>query len=235
MEAVHLDQHPQVAPGRSSRDGRAAKPARPRAPGVLEAALLAAHAERHVAGLGRHAELPEQPQQVRVGALVVHDEAGVQADPAARPWPRPPCWRGRRSGGRARTASRRGASRDVGRGQAGHAAADHRDPHRRPPRSWPAPRRAPADRDGRHLPAGGAASAAGGRKRRRPRRRTRPSPPARPAATPPAGASTMAMPETTSRMPTVTDSSATAERRSDVDASSPWRAITSGFRIADTP
>ena len=64
-------------------DGRTAlrqegnRPDRPSAPAYSRPSLVVAHRHRHLGVLGRHAELVEEPQQVGVGALVVHDEAGV--------------------------------------------------------------------------------------------------------------------------------------------------------------
>ena len=45
---------------------------------VFEAAPPARHRERHVRVAGGDAELPEQPHQIRIGAVVVHQEAGVE-------------------------------------------------------------------------------------------------------------------------------------------------------------
>ena len=45
--------------------------------GVLKTAALATHRHAHVGGLGPHAELVEQSQQMRVGTDVVHDEPAV--------------------------------------------------------------------------------------------------------------------------------------------------------------
>ena len=82
VEAPHLGEHPQVGgPGEVGRlREQAAEPAGAR---VLEAAARAPHAHRHVRLLRRHAQLAEQAQEIRVGAAVVHDEAGVDVDGAA--------------------------------------------------------------------------------------------------------------------------------------------------------
>ena len=51
---------------------------------VLEAAVAARHRERHVRVASRHAELCEQPHQVRIGAVVVDEEAGVERHASLR-------------------------------------------------------------------------------------------------------------------------------------------------------
>ncbi|MCW2675360.1 MAG: hypothetical protein JWR70_400 [Modestobacter sp.] len=84
VEALHLGRHAQEAggrpPGAAGRTGRPAR-ARRRTPG----AALARDGHGHLGRPGAHAELGEQPQQVRVGPLVVHDEAGVDGqDPVVR-------------------------------------------------------------------------------------------------------------------------------------------------------
>ena len=103
VEAWDGGEHPQVrrvgevAGGRD--DAAPAERSRPLQPG---AAVADGH--RHLGVLGRDAELGEQAEQHRVGALVVHDEAGVDGR-AARP-ARPPrgCRRGRRVARRPRRA-----------------------------------------------------------------------------------------------------------------------------------
>ena len=85
MEPLDLDQHAQEAGvegvGRLGEDAAEAPRAR-----VLEPAPVAAHRHAHVGGLGLDPELAEQPEQVRVGAQVVHDEAAVDREqsPVAR-------------------------------------------------------------------------------------------------------------------------------------------------------
>ena len=73
--------------------------------------------------------------------------------------------------------------------------------------------RTPADRDRGHLPAGEAVGSRPPNAAASPASNATRAPSAA-SSTPPAGASTMAMPETRSRIPMVTDSSATPERRS---------------------
>ena len=84
VEPRDLHQHPEVrrtqrvAPG--GEQAREAERA-----GPLQRVVVRTHRHRHVGVLGLHPELVEEPQQVRVGALVVHDEAGVdgQDDPSS--------------------------------------------------------------------------------------------------------------------------------------------------------
>jgi hypothetical protein len=82
VEPRDLGEHPQVAGAAAAqaggRAGRAA-PAR-----VLQAAAGAADRHAHLGGLRGHAEFGEQPGEQRIGALVVDDEAGVDADRRAR-------------------------------------------------------------------------------------------------------------------------------------------------------
>ena len=82
VELLHLDEHAQEARIRHRSPARANTPPIPRAPCVLQAAALAAHRHAHVGGAGLDAELAEETQQVRVRAVVVHDEPGVDRDDA---------------------------------------------------------------------------------------------------------------------------------------------------------
>ena len=94
---------------------------------VLEAGPPARHGKRHVRVPRGHAELPEQPHQVRIGAVVVHQEAGIERDGAVR------------GGNQDRigvTAQTRllfeelhpvSPAQEIGSGQAGDAGADDRD------------------------------------------------------------------------------------------------------------
>ncbi len=76
VEAGDLGEHRQVARlaqvGRGREQSRAAQRA-----GPLQRAVVVLDRHRHLGGLGGDAELGEHPQQHRVGARVVHDEAGV--------------------------------------------------------------------------------------------------------------------------------------------------------------
>ena len=82
VEPLDLDQHAHELRledvGRLGEDAAHAPGAR-----VLEAAPVAAHRHAHVGGLGLHAELAEQPEQVGVRAQVVHDEATVDREEPA--------------------------------------------------------------------------------------------------------------------------------------------------------
>src|SRR5918995_260914 len=51
---------------------------------VFEPAPLAPHREGHIGVAGRHAKLAEEPYQVRIRAVVVDQEAGVERNGAAR-------------------------------------------------------------------------------------------------------------------------------------------------------
>ena len=53
--------------------------------GIFQSAIAQRHRERHLRCLGRHAEVPEQRRQVRIGLLVVNDETGVHHDRTGRP------------------------------------------------------------------------------------------------------------------------------------------------------
>ncbi len=80
VEARDLHQHPQVRRAqrvtpRGEETGQAERA------GVLQRDRVVAHRHRHLGVLGLHAELVEEPEQVGVGALVVHDEARVDRHP----------------------------------------------------------------------------------------------------------------------------------------------------------
>ena len=123
VEPRHLAQHPevrrtgQVAGGREEATGTAR-------PGVLQPGRLVAHGHRHLRRLRGDADLREQPQQRRVGAFVVHDEASVDREPADVV--------------RVRVAAQAcvclverhvgGPGGDVRGGETGDAGPDHRDP-----------------------------------------------------------------------------------------------------------
>ena len=79
VEPVHLGQHPQVA-GLGQAARRRQHAADTPGAGVLEPAVVAPHAERHIALLRGNTELVKQPDQVGVRSPVVDDEAGVDAD-----------------------------------------------------------------------------------------------------------------------------------------------------------
>ena len=59
----------------------------PRAPPAceLDTAALVVDAHAHLGRACPHAELAEQPPQVRIRAVVVDDEAGVDREPSCRP------------------------------------------------------------------------------------------------------------------------------------------------------
>ena len=81
VEARDVAEHPDEAGvGEAALLGEHALGTAP--PGIRQAAPLARDAHAHLGGLGRHVELAEQAQQVRVGLLVVHDEAAVDAQAA---------------------------------------------------------------------------------------------------------------------------------------------------------
>ena len=83
---------------------------------VLEPAPSARHGEGHVRVAGGHTEFPEQPHEVRIGAVVVHQEAGVERNGAVRAFDHhrvgvaaqssTPSRRGVRGGGGSRNARR---------------------------------------------------------------------------------------------------------------------------------
>ena len=62
---------------------------------VLEPAPPARHREGHVRVAGGHAELAEEPHEVRIRAVVVDQEAGIERNGAGRHRRPPPCWYGR--------------------------------------------------------------------------------------------------------------------------------------------
>ena len=128
VEAHDLAQQPQVA-RRAHGAHVGQQPGQPAAARVLQAAAGAGDRHAHVRLLRRHAQLGEQPPQVRVGAQVVHDEAGVDAaqhavgadDVVGVGVPAEPV-----VGLVERDVGL--ALQDVGGGQTGHAAADDGDP-----------------------------------------------------------------------------------------------------------
>ena len=73
-------------------DGRTAlrqvgnRPGQTERAGPLQPEVVGAHRHGHVGVLGLHAELVEEPHQVGVGALVVHDEAGVDTAIPSTSW-----------------------------------------------------------------------------------------------------------------------------------------------------
>ncbi|KAB7760846.1 hypothetical protein MMUC44124_05905 [Mycolicibacterium mucogenicum DSM 44124] len=79
VETRHLGEQAQVTRG-DHRAGCGEQARQPLRAGVLQAAAFAADRHRHVGFLGPDTEFGEQPQQRRIGAVVVHDEAGVDAD-----------------------------------------------------------------------------------------------------------------------------------------------------------
>ena len=76
VEALHLREQAQVGqvPGAARLGEQARDPA---GAGVLQTAALAGDRHAHLGRLRGDAELAEQPQQVGVGLLVVHDEPTV--------------------------------------------------------------------------------------------------------------------------------------------------------------
>ena len=82
VEARHLGQHPEEAGAAQVPPGREQSAQAERA-GVLQAGRLVAHRHRHLRRLRADADLGEEAQQRRVGALVVDDEAGVDGEDTA--------------------------------------------------------------------------------------------------------------------------------------------------------
>jgi hypothetical protein len=77
VEPGHLGQHAHVAaPSPGQAGGQAGQAALAR---VLQAAPGAADRHAHLGGLGGHPQFGEQPGEQLIGALVVNDEAGVDA------------------------------------------------------------------------------------------------------------------------------------------------------------
>ena len=107
--------------GRPEDMGRMGEKAGKPAAAVLDAAAATAHRERHVAGLGRDAELPQECCEAGIRPLVEDDEARVDAD-APRQGDRACVSAGRARG----LVHRDGVSRvqRPRRDQAGDAAAD---------------------------------------------------------------------------------------------------------------
>ena len=82
VEPRDLGKHPQVAaasPGQPGGQAGQAAPAR-----VLQAAPGAADRHAHLRGLRGHIEFGEEPGEQLISALVVDDEAGVDADRRSR-------------------------------------------------------------------------------------------------------------------------------------------------------
>jgi hypothetical protein len=74
VESGDLSEHPQKPrPGKVARCGE--QPAGAAAPRVFQSTSPTLHAHRHLRVLCGHSQLGEQAHQVRVGLLVVHDEA----------------------------------------------------------------------------------------------------------------------------------------------------------------
>ena len=94
---------------------------------VLQAGPPARHGKRHVGVARGHSELPEQPHQVRIGAIVVHQETRIERDAAV--------WGGNqdRIGVAAETLllfeelHPVPPAQEIGSGQTGDAGADDRD------------------------------------------------------------------------------------------------------------
>lgn len=82
VEAGHGGEHPRIG-GVAERGRAGEETGRAAGPRVLQAASLAPDGHAHLRLLRGHAEFGEEPQQVRVGAPVVHDEAGVDVVDAA--------------------------------------------------------------------------------------------------------------------------------------------------------
>ena len=82
VESLDLGQHRQIPRPGQGRPGRE-QPAEAAGARVLEAAAVVAHRHRHVGVLGGDAEIVEQPAQRGVGAVVVNQERGVDADDVA--------------------------------------------------------------------------------------------------------------------------------------------------------
>ena len=79
VESGHLAEHAKVAASRGvARGGE--QPGEAEGARILEAGHRRADRHRHVGVLGCHAQLGEEAQQRRVGAVVVDDETGIDAD-----------------------------------------------------------------------------------------------------------------------------------------------------------
>ena len=132
-----------------------------RAATILQRAVGDAGRERHRAGLGRHAEMGEQPRQERVGVLVVDHESrcrpaldAVDGRPR-RCWLWPP-----RRGLGLEDRDGMSAIQQPGCGKAGNAGADDSNPHEMsllssprwaPPTAGRTRRRRPAGRVWTHI------------------------------------------------------------------------------------
>jgi hypothetical protein len=122
VEAQHLGEHREVARVREVALLRE-QPGRAACPGVLQPGRVVPHAHRHLGVLRGHAELAEQADEVRVGRVVVDDEARVDADVRQVVGVRVPAEA--RLGLEERDVVR--ALQDVGGRQAGHTGPDHGD------------------------------------------------------------------------------------------------------------
>ena len=132
VEARHVAQHA-VEGGSQQIAGLGEEPAQSHA-APFETAALAVQSEAHVRGLGCDSQLAQQTREVRVGGVVVDDEAGVDRIV-------PPRHRHVDGVGVAPDAVLRleeldpvARMQEVGGHQAGDAAADDRDPHAASPR-----------------------------------------------------------------------------------------------------
>ena len=83
VEAEHVCEHPPVPGSRGCR--RLSEPAANAARAELETARPACRAERHVARLGRDAQLAEHSDEGRIGHVVVDDEPHVDASGPSGP------------------------------------------------------------------------------------------------------------------------------------------------------
>ena len=82
VESLHFGQHRQIARAGQRRPGRE-QPSDAPCACVFQPAAVVAHRHRHVGLLGGDPEVVEQPAQRRIGAVVVHQECGVDPDHVA--------------------------------------------------------------------------------------------------------------------------------------------------------
>ena len=82
VESFDLGQHEQVARTGERRPGRK-QPAEAAGPCVLQSSRVVAYRHRHVGFPGGDTEFIEKPAQGGVGAVIVHEERGVDANGAA--------------------------------------------------------------------------------------------------------------------------------------------------------
>src|SRR6185295_18312443 len=78
VEAQDIEQHAMMR--RAKKVSRVREEAAKPRSAVLHVATAARGAERHFARLRRDAELGEELREIRIGALVVDDEAGVELE-----------------------------------------------------------------------------------------------------------------------------------------------------------